>query len=1461
MAESKNSFIKSKMNQDLDSRLIPAGEYRSAFNIAVSQNEGSDVGTLKTVLGNSEIADFGFTNECNVEIIGYCVDDENNYVYLFFTNFIDTSFDKLSNRPPSTAICEIWRRNIVSGANTKLVEGSFLNFSITHPISGVNVLEDLLFFTDNRNQPRKINTNKANPSNSNNPNYYTNDDQISVIKYYPHDCIRLIKDYIVDYQINQGTQGDYSNLIDNFFVAEGGSGNGLLVKITAASALPGKLQAIEIIDQGVGYQDGDIVTIAGKIGNATLTLTVESNTTMRDKCSEKLPISSVFDLSFPLIPSVTIIPDGSGLADEFEINVSQGTISGPDLLEVDYTGALVKFNGSVPTPPGTYISQVDASPSFQRFKVKWPNLTPTQIPDVTQMEVGFNPDYEENWPGDCQYLKDKFVRFAYRFKFDDNEYSIISPFTQACFIPKQNGYFLSEDRQITTNLSTTSENVTDTQTAFESTEIDFFENSVTDVELLIPCPEFLDNTPSLFSNLRNQMHVEAIEIIYKNDDETVLKVADVITKDKFVNLDSSVLTYDYQSRKPIKVLPESELTRVSDKVPLRALTQEIVGNRVMYGNYIDGHSSLPFLNYQVNAAPKFPTEISDLKKEYQNHTLKQNRNYQVGIILTDRYGRQSDVILSSLDKSSIDLAGLGTFTGSTIYHPYKPSGWSRQNLITDSIPTVPSRTWPGDTLSVRFNQNVPENIGVNGYPGLFIGINPGGFSNLFGGAGYSAATAGNPTTATTTGGTGTGLEVDYVTFKSFGLSYITSLTISNPGTGYEAGDLIEIDGGSTPATFIYQPAQSPNLTGWYSYKIVVKQQEQDYYNVYLPGIVNGAINTVGIASTTEATISLFSDNINKVPRNLQEVGPTQSSFNSNVELSLRVANNYEDKWVSTQFYPDTSIEKVKTLGELTDLGFTLNRLSREITNVPSTTRVEMMGSFSSQPADEIVNGMAITVTSSTGTNLVSLSDGIYVTSSYVNAGGSPEVTLNKSITVNIGDTITFNPPGIIYNSNNNPLIGILNTSSQIGVAEEDDFRLQLAVAETKPFESALDIYYETSTSGLISSLNSAIQEGSGTDLTATPFAITTIDTNEWDESQLNPQVITNNFSLIDATNNTFIDPGAVANIISVTDGNNNPRDAEFKINDLGNGQYNISTESTPAGYVVLQDDNLTQFSFTVSIESQGNTFYKTFADGINNVRPIYGGNYTNTESNPLIVSKWGNQGSDYINNNVPTVIPYPYDSNGFDFYLNGNDVFSATNGSGDNDLNKQELQWYLESAICVDGENISQNQFGYWPSGWNPYPNSTTDTSAYIAVDQGNTTTYSPYQIIKNRDYVRTFTYSTIGRTGVYGPIAATCTGLNTWCAGLNGSGGNDGEMRLGCGAGLFGNDLTSGTQGGGAGGFFYQVDDPYNTDGIDNPLQTSHFVNYITFKLTFKVKDRCGSGLVPLSPAVGYHEIFVRFQ
>ncbi len=55
MAKSLNTFVKSKMNRDLDARLVPKGEYREGRNINISKSEGSDVGALENIRGNEEI--------------------------------------------------------------------------------------------------------------------------------------------------------------------------------------------------------------------------------------------------------------------------------------------------------------------------------------------------------------------------------------------------------------------------------------------------------------------------------------------------------------------------------------------------------------------------------------------------------------------------------------------------------------------------------------------------------------------------------------------------------------------------------------------------------------------------------------------------------------------------------------------------------------------------------------------------------------------------------------------------------------------------------------------------------------------------------------------------------------------------------------------------------------------------------------------------------------------------------------------------------------------------------------------------------------------------------------------------------------------------------------------------------------------------------------------------------------
>ena len=76
MPEIKNTFLQSKMNKDLDSRIIPNGQYRDAQNSNINKSEGDDVGAIENILGNIQITNFGFTDP-TTEIIGKYFDNIN----------------------------------------------------------------------------------------------------------------------------------------------------------------------------------------------------------------------------------------------------------------------------------------------------------------------------------------------------------------------------------------------------------------------------------------------------------------------------------------------------------------------------------------------------------------------------------------------------------------------------------------------------------------------------------------------------------------------------------------------------------------------------------------------------------------------------------------------------------------------------------------------------------------------------------------------------------------------------------------------------------------------------------------------------------------------------------------------------------------------------------------------------------------------------------------------------------------------------------------------------------------------------------------------------------------------------------------------------------------------------------------------------------------------------------------
>ena len=83
MAEIKRTFEGGKMNRDLDDRLLPPGQYRDALNAGIGRSEGSDVGAVENLRGNTEI--IGQT-DINGTTIGQFVDRDSDTIYWFTSN-------------------------------------------------------------------------------------------------------------------------------------------------------------------------------------------------------------------------------------------------------------------------------------------------------------------------------------------------------------------------------------------------------------------------------------------------------------------------------------------------------------------------------------------------------------------------------------------------------------------------------------------------------------------------------------------------------------------------------------------------------------------------------------------------------------------------------------------------------------------------------------------------------------------------------------------------------------------------------------------------------------------------------------------------------------------------------------------------------------------------------------------------------------------------------------------------------------------------------------------------------------------------------------------------------------------------------------------------------------------------------------------------------------------------------
>jgi len=1293
MAKISNNFIKGRMNKDLDDRLIPVGEYRNAMNAQVSKSEGQNVGALENVLGNTKIADFRtLTSTNDLKSIGYFADEINNIVYVFLTNNTGVTYDPSKKN-------FLYSYNTLTGTTTQLLQGAFLNFSTQNPMIGVNLLEDLLFFTDNRNQPRVINVNSAFSNAQGLKDFYTNEDQISVAKYYPYQPIEVYRKagnlpvtYIETVTLTSSTQAYSAGATFNVSTASAGNaaitvGMTMFCKsdCTAANlSIPPDTVVTSVTNTAFNAFDITVdkdINLTGSNGKFYFTSVPDEGayeTTMYDVTSKAYPNGGTGNIngtvgsatnSIDLISSTIqgdIIPPYTG-----SLGATVAYID-PTTGKLIDTGARVQaFNysqGSGNNPP---TSRVTLNQNIGPFSVS-----------NTELVFNYNHYYDHEFNGDKDFLRDKFVRFSYRFKYENNDYSIMAPFTQPCFIPKKDGYFMYKVNQVTAPPSGVANyrtnppplDIQDEEDTYRSTVVEFMENKNDKIILRIPSPTAISEAQMKTGSVAASLKVIEVDLLYKESDglsvsviETIpvsqfgasykyafvngqttqstsvtidgisgvtgsrIKVGDIVRGDGIVgaptvvstnNVNNVILSsaqsladntklefgdeyyfdYHYQSQKPYKVLPDTEITRTYDKIPVKAFGQEIISNRVVYSNYQDKHTPPNFINYNVGVSEK--TEF----------------NAGTGSTTTSASEASGQTVLSVntptgvYNNGSIVTSPESGIPNNTTLVEYDPAGptITISNALTATLPSgsVINFTAPNNiryttsdieypNSSLKQNRNYQVGIVLSDRYGRSstVILNDEDNSRLFENQRYIGSTVFSDYLDA---------GVDQLSWFGNSLKVLFNDPIAGGGAGLYNGDATSVN---------YNPL------GWHSFKVVVKQTEQEYYNVYLPGVMaaypDDPIKELGKTSHSV----LINDNINKVPRDLTLVGPEQRQFRSSVTLHGRVENlkNNDPAENNKQYYPGVLPPIVSVIATDNDLFDGVNEPgyvpSAEFYNVDSDPLIARINTPSKQ------FGVPVTITQGT---IGDVTNAPYNALNEIGITQSSITPTPYTVAIFPGQTISGNgiPAGTTVTSVSNAGTGscatcrriVMSNDREPGISVGDVMTFsptnntklqnwvtmpQLAVMETDPVTSNLDIFWESTTTGLISDLNEAILNSTQSTVTLSSF-----NTDAFTEaivpnqSGATSRILSANFTLQDEFGNNinYIDQSpAQIELTSVVNlqgddvgpGSTNPK---FELETINNtpgapGLYNIKAKDF--FYFSQQNQTKDTFTFTFTLNING----------------------------------------------------------------------------------------------------------------------------------------------------------------------------------------------------------------------------------------------------------------------------------
>ncbi len=234
---------------------------------------------------------------------------------------------------------------------------------------------------------------------------------------------------------------------------------------------------------------------------------------------------------------------------------------------------------------------------------------------VTNCYRVITKDGEEDFNASNRIFQDAFPRFTYRWRYDDGEYSPIGPFTNAAFVPA-------------------AQSVNEIQRYSEGEN-----NRMTNAVLGLT----ISNIP------RGGTDVVAIDIIYKES------ITNTLYSIETIDVPENLRGFGYETlninkRSFYRSLPANQLFRAFDEVPRAAKSQEISGNRIIYGNYLKNFEQPKEVNMTVVTLDRsnLTREGEDFVSNRQDQrSIKSDREYEFGIVFIDKYGRQGGLLTGS----------------------------------------------------------------------------------------------------------------------------------------------------------------------------------------------------------------------------------------------------------------------------------------------------------------------------------------------------------------------------------------------------------------------------------------------------------------------------------------------------------------------------------------------------------------------------------------------------------------------------------------------------------------------------------------------------------------------------------------------------------------------------------------------------------------------------------------------